>query len=92
MLPNRNRDLEALKKQTFTMEELVGVPEHYRDEGAKAERDAILRFLRAEHAKFDKASQDKALSEDGRDRCSTRAALLETMIAYIERGDHLKAE
>ena len=53
------------------------------------ERDAVLRFLRAEHDKFERAAKDRMLSEDSRDRCNTRAALLETEIAYIERGDHL---
>jgi hypothetical protein len=29
------------------------------------------------------------LSDESRDRCEVRAAVLETEIGYIERGDHL---
>jgi hypothetical protein len=60
-----------------------------RTEGAIAATDAILRFLRAERDKFAAAAKDNMLSDDARGRCEVRAAVLETEIAYIERGDHL---
>ena len=56
------------------------------------ERDAVLRFLRAERDKFAVSSADESLAEDGRVRCAIRAATLTTEIAYIQRGDHLNGE
>ncbi len=56
--------------------------------GRSEERAAIVAFLRAEADKFDKASHDRTLPEHSQERCSVRAALLETEIAYLTRGDH----
>jgi hypothetical protein len=56
--------------------------------GKAEERAAIVAFLRAEATKFDKASHDRTLPEHSQERCSVRAALLETEIGYITRGDH----
>lgn len=52
------------------------------------ERDAILAFLRSEERKQN-AAADASQSDDSRSRCSARAGILRTVVAYIERGDHL---
>lgn len=89
MLPHWKRDLEALKKRTFTMEELVGMPDHYRSEGAKSERDAVLRLMAARKVYYERGSREA----DGlgvREDCRAKVSLLESLIADIERGDHMK--
>lgn len=48
---------------------------------------AIVAFLRAEETKFRKEAT--RLAEQGRARCESKASVLATVAAYIERGDHL---
>lgn len=54
---------------------------------AQEEREDVLAFLRAEKAKFERASYEEPL--DVADRLKIRASCLRTMIVYIERGDHI---
>ena len=58
-----------------------------------AERRDVLAFLRAEQAKQETAAEDFARRSewDAAGRCVVRRSILETAIAYIERGDHIGA-
>lgn len=56
------------------------------------EREAVLRFLRAEEERFEKSADDATLDEDARERCRVRAGALRTSAAYIARGDHMPPE
>lgn len=59
---------------------------------AEAERASVVRFLNEEASKFDRGGYDKSLPAEGRARCLAKAAALLAAAAYIERGDHVKAE
>lgn len=53
---------------------------------------AILRFLRTEEARFERGRDDRGIGADGRERCLNKASALRTVVAYIERGDHLAGD
>lgn len=57
---------------------------------AEDERRDVRAFLRAEARKFAVAVAHPDYADDApsRDRLASKASLLRTMLAYIERGDH----
>ncbi len=57
--------------------------------GRCEERLDVLSFLRAEHLRFARATNEKGLTKAGRKRCAAKASVLSTIVAYIERGDHV---
>jgi hypothetical protein len=59
--------------------------------GAPADdRAAIVAFIRAEETKYRKEAT--RLAEQGRSRCESKASVLATVAAYIERGDYLTGD
>ena len=58
-----------------------------------AERRDVLAFLHTETIKQSIAAESFARDglSDAADRCSARRSIMATMIAYIERGDHVGA-
>jgi hypothetical protein len=60
------------------------------DEKRATERRDVLAFLRAERAKLIEAARtfDESGKTDAASRCRLRASHIDTLSAYIERGDH----
>ncbi len=54
------------------------------------DRAAIVAFIRAEETKYRKEAT--RLAEQGRSRCESKASVLATVAAYIERGDYLTGD
>ena len=59
-------------------------------ETAEVERQRVVTFLRTEASKFSDAAHFARGDDDGtRLRLEAKASVINTLAAYIERGDHM---
>lgn len=65
-----------------TKEQLVAI---------EAEREAVVRFLRAEQAYYERGSTE-AVGQDVREQCRAKESALSAAAEAIERGDHRKGD